>query len=116
MQAEALQERVGKMRQRLDLSLTSSWRSFEDFMACLVASNALEAGSLKALPLGDVARQIHGDNELWLAMVLTHPAVQVCTSALQDVSDCMHLSGHAKHPFSAAQVAAAATCLPALHF
>ena len=65
------------MQQHLDLSLTSSWRSFEELVACLVASNALEAGTLKTLPLGDVARQIHGENELWLAIVLTHPAVQV---------------------------------------
>ena len=56
-------------------------------MACLVASNALEADSLKALPLGHIARQIHGENELWLAIVLTHPAVQV--TALLQCAWCM---------------------------
>ncbi len=79
MQAEVLQKRAKKLRQRLDLSLTSTWRSFEALVACLVASNALEADTLKALPLGHIARQIHGENELWLAIVLTHPAVQVTT-------------------------------------
>lgn len=76
-QAEELQKRATKLRSRLDLSLTSTWRSFEDLVACLVACDALQPDSLKALPLGHVARQIHGENELWLAMVLTHPAVQV---------------------------------------
>jgi len=79
VQAELLQKRAKKLRQRLDLSLTSTWRSFEALVACLVASNALEADTLKALPLGHIARQIHGENELWLAIVLTHPAVQVNT-------------------------------------
>lgn len=77
MQAEDLTKTATKLRKRLDLSLTSTWRSFQDLVACLVASDALQAESLKALPLGHVARQIHGENELWLAMVLTHPAVQV---------------------------------------
>ncbi len=79
VQAELLQKRAKKLSQRLDLSLTSTWRSFEALVACLVASNALEADTLKALPLGHIARQIHGENELWLAIVLTHPAVQVST-------------------------------------
>lgn len=77
VQAEELAKTATKQRKRLDLSLTSTWRGFQDLIACLVASNALQADSLKALPLGHVARQIHGDNELWLAKVLTHPAVQV---------------------------------------
>lgn len=50
-------------------------------MACLVAANALEANTLRPLPLGNIARQIHGDNELWLAMMLTNPAVQASVSA-----------------------------------
>ncbi|KAL0037105.1 hypothetical protein WJX79_000589 [Trebouxia sp. C0005] len=78
-EAELLQKRAKKLRQRLDLSLTSTWRSFEALVACCVASNALEANTLKALPLGHIARQIHGENELWLAIVLTHPAVQNLT-------------------------------------
>ena len=79
-QAKTLEKRANKLRERLDLSLTSSWRSFQDLVACLVASHALEADTLRALPLGNVARQIHGENELWLAIVLTHPAVQVTHS------------------------------------
>ena len=82
MQAEDLTKTATKLRKQLDLSLTSTWRSFQDLVACLVASNALQAESLKALPLGHVARQIHGENELWLAMLLTHPAVQVSHTSL----------------------------------
>ncbi|KAL0028996.1 hypothetical protein WJX77_010606 [Trebouxia sp. C0004] len=78
-EAELLQQRAKKLKQRLDLSLTSTWRSFEALVACLVASTALEADTLKALPLGHIARQIHGENELWLAIVLTHAAVQNLT-------------------------------------
>lgn len=85
VQAEELTKTATKQRKRLDLSLTSTWRSFQDLIACLVASNALQADTLKALPLGHVARQIHGDNELWLAIVLTHPAVQVSHESLWDV-------------------------------
>ena len=84
LQAEDLKKRANKLRKRLDTSLTSTWRSFEDIVACLVASDALKANSLKALPLGHVARQLHGENELWLAIVLTHPAVQVSHSFLQE--------------------------------
>ena len=82
VQAEELQKRASKQRKQLDLSLSSSWRSFQDLVACLVACNALQPDTLTALPLGHVARQIHGENELWLAMVLTHPAVQVSHNAL----------------------------------
>ena len=82
MQAEELQKRASKQRKQLDLSLSSTWRSFQDLVACLVACNALQPESLTALPLGHVARQIHGENELWLAMVLTHPAVQVSHDAV----------------------------------
>ncbi|KAL3144002.1 hypothetical protein ABBQ32_003810 [Trebouxia sp. C0010 RCD-2024] len=78
-QAEDLQKRASKQRERLDMSLSSTWRSFQDLVACLVACDALQPESLTALPLGHVARQIHGENELWLAMVLTHPAVQSLT-------------------------------------
>lgn len=77
LQAADLKKQGAKLRQRLDLSLTSTWRSFQDLVACLVATGALEADTLRPLPLGNIARQIHGENELWLAMMLSHSAVQV---------------------------------------
>lgn len=79
-------------------------------MSCLVASDALEADTLKALPLGHVARQIHGENELWLAIVLTHPAIQVghnvqCSASVHHSSGprcaCLRLKSSAAGPAAA---------------
>ena len=36
---------------------------------------------MQAQPLGEVAREVMGENELWLAMALTHAALQVLKSA-----------------------------------
>ncbi|KAK9815169.1 hypothetical protein WJX73_009621 [Symbiochloris irregularis] len=57
-----------------------TWRAFEDVVAVLVAAGALEADTLKAQPLGQVAREVHGGNQLWLAIVLTHNATQDLTA------------------------------------
>jgi DSHCT (NUC185) domain len=43
------------------------------------AADALKGGSLEAGPLGEVARQLNGSNELWLALALAAPG----TSELQ---------------------------------
>ncbi len=43
------------------------------------AADALKRGSLEAGPLGEVARQLNGSNELWLALALAAPG----TSELQ---------------------------------
>lgn len=37
---------------------------------------------MQAQPLGEVAREVMSENELWLAMALTHAALQVLRSAL----------------------------------
>ena len=42
-------------------------------------TGALEAGTQRALPLGEVARQLNGTNELWLAVAL-------CSSAVAELS------------------------------
>jgi len=42
----------------------------------LVAAGALDAGTLAPRPLGEAARQLAGENELWLAAALSDPAVQ----------------------------------------
>ena len=42
----------------------------------LGAAGALDAGSLAPRPLGEAARQLAGENELWLAAALSDPAVQ----------------------------------------
>lgn len=43
---------------------------------CTPFTGALVEGSLAARPLGQVARQINGANELWLAMALTAEPLQ----------------------------------------
>ncbi len=50
-----------------------------------------DAGSrrVQLLPLGEVARQINGSNELWLATVLTSPELQ----ARQSIA-CCHCQRH----------------------
>ncbi len=45
----------------------------------LITVNAIEAKTLRMLPLGLISRSIQGQNELWLAMALTHPAVTSLT-------------------------------------
>ena len=49
------------------------------FLASFAAADALKGGSLEAGPLGEVARQLNGSNELWLALALAAPG----TSELQ---------------------------------
>lgn len=75
-QAEALFRKARGMREALEGSLGSGQREFEDVVGVLVAAGALEPGSLTPLPLGEAARQLSGENELWLATVLSDPAVQ----------------------------------------
>lgn len=41
------------------------------------ASGALAPETLQCLPLGHVARQLNGENELWMATAFSHAAVQV---------------------------------------
>lgn len=64
------------MREALEGSLGSGQREFEDVVGVLVAAGALAPGSLAPRPLGEAARQLSGENELWLATVLSDPAVQ----------------------------------------
>ncbi len=44
-------------------------------MDVLTRMGAIEAGTLRLLPLGLLSRGIQGQNELWLSLALTHPAV-----------------------------------------
>lgn len=55
----------------------STWKSFENTLQVLVEAGALEKATLEATPLGQVARDISAENELWIAMVLSHASAQV---------------------------------------
>ncbi|KAK9908752.1 hypothetical protein WJX75_002337 [Coccomyxa subellipsoidea] len=74
--ATILQRRAGEMRAALEGQLSSAWQRFQDVTAVLVAAGALAGNNLQAQPLGEVARQITGENELWLAKALTNAALQ----------------------------------------
>ncbi|KAK9821280.1 hypothetical protein WJX74_008477 [Apatococcus lobatus] len=108
IKAESLQRRANEARESLeDQQGAGTWRSFQNIMAMLSQADALDGESIfqagraseaaagaasgaagaeardsqrvQVLPLGDVARQINGTNELWLATVLTSPELQSLT-------------------------------------
>ncbi|CAG9467871.1 unnamed protein product [Pedinophyceae sp. YPF-701] len=80
--AGKLMRRAERLRKQLEARTAHGWRAFEDVVGVLQDAGALEAeespgGHLAARPLGDVARQVRCENELWMAMALTHPATQL---------------------------------------
>ena len=77
VQEEDLRRRAQAMRAHLEGSLGAGAREFEDIVEVLVAAGALDPDTLTPRPLGEAARQLNGENELWLATVMTDPAVQV---------------------------------------
>ena len=101
-EAGALLDRAAALRDDLEGKLNGGWRDFENIVRVLETTGAItyphsqETGesssqsfSLKLqeledrdqlkfdfTPLGMVARELRGSNELWLAVALTHPALQ----------------------------------------
>ena len=51
-------------------------------MDILITTGAVESKTLKILPLGHVTREFFGENELWMAIVFTHPTVQLLKPSL----------------------------------
>lgn len=51
----------------------------QDVLGILVELNAMEADTLRLLPLGRVARSINCNNELWMSAALSHPCVMDLT-------------------------------------
>jgi hypothetical protein len=47
----------------------------------LTPADALDPDTLKPRPLGMVTRAIQGQNELWLALAFTHPALMELSGA-----------------------------------
>jgi hypothetical protein len=91
--AGVLLDRAAALREELQGRLDGGWRAFEDAVGVLEAAGAFEpappgaargggggggAGTARRrfAPLGMVAREVRGANELWLALVLTHAATQ----------------------------------------
>lgn len=74
--AEKIARRASRMRKALQQQLGASWVCFQEMVDILVKFGALDKNDLSVRPLGEVAREIRGSNELWLAACLMHPAVQ----------------------------------------
>ncbi|KAG2444652.1 hypothetical protein HXX76_001396 [Chlamydomonas incerta] len=76
--AKRLLKKADKLRAegRSSGRLEATWKTFQLTMEILICMDALEANTLRVLPLGLLARNIQGGNELWLAMALSHPALQ----------------------------------------
>jgi len=94
-EAKAARATARAMRAALEDGAASSWRSFEAVAGVLAGAGAVEgerdserargdggagptatATAMRLLPLGEVARSLHGENELWLACLLASPGVQ----------------------------------------
>ncbi|KAJ9521012.1 hypothetical protein QJQ45_022735, partial [Haematococcus lacustris] len=74
-QAQRLQSQAAKLKAEISVVGEDTWRKFTEVVDILTAMNAVEAGTLSILPLGLAARSLQGQNELWLALVLTHPVI-----------------------------------------
>jgi superfamily II RNA helicase len=87
--AGVLLDRAAALREELEGRLDGGWREFEAVVNVLEAANAFEpvenrlessvdgtGDRRKFTPLGLVAREVRGSNELWLASVLTHESLQ----------------------------------------
>lgn len=78
--ATMLLERAEALKQEVEApAVDASWRAFGDLMEILLAVGAFESETendrVKFLAIGQVARELNGTNELWLALVATHPAL-----------------------------------------
>lgn len=79
-QAKRLQRRSNRMRAEIEASTQGTWKTFVDIQDVLIAFGALDPVELTPLPLGLVARGLQGQNELWLALALTHSEVRALHS------------------------------------
>ncbi|KAG2495596.1 hypothetical protein HYH03_006196 [Edaphochlamys debaryana] len=75
--AKRLLKKADRIRSSLqaDSQLENTWKTFQSTMEILICVDALELDTRRVLPLGLLARNIQGGNELWLAMCLQHPAL-----------------------------------------
>ncbi|KAK9846418.1 hypothetical protein WJX81_003415 [Elliptochloris bilobata] len=92
---EALRRRAAALHHEMEGSLGVGGREFEDVVGVLVAAGALDPDTLAPRPLGEAARQLSGENELWLATVLSDPAVQTLKAAQLAGLACAMVSAEA---------------------
>lgn len=78
--ANRLMRRAERIREEIEEDRARTWRSFEGSLTVLRRMGAVEhdlrEGRAVATALGEVAREVRSENELWMAMALTGPAAQ----------------------------------------
>ncbi|KAG1676505.1 hypothetical protein FOA52_000048 [Chlamydomonas sp. UWO 241] len=84
MRARRLTRRAEEIRGEMTGGMEGTWMTFKGVMQVLTTLGALEVPSdpnviPRVLPLGLFSRGLQGQNELWLAMALSHPAVMDLT-------------------------------------
>jgi len=75
--ANRLLRRADRLRSEMEEIRGREWRTFEDALRVLAAAGAVseEGDRIVARPLGDVAREVRCENELWMATVLASATV-----------------------------------------
>jgi superfamily II RNA helicase len=81
LRATQLKGRAARLKAQQEADAGRAWRSFEDTLAVLRASGAVEEGmtpdgGVTLRNLGEVAREVRTENELWTALTLTSGAVR----------------------------------------
>mmetsp|Transcript_21229 Transcript_21229/g.58993 ORF Transcript_21229/g.58993 Transcript_21229/m.58993 type:complete len:1163 (-) Transcript_21229:57-3545(-) len=74
--AEKLMQKATRLKNRNEGQKSSGWISFEQMVDILVKFDALTP-ELQPTSLGEVAKALRSENELWLAACVTHPTVQL---------------------------------------
>ena len=77
--AGKIMDEAASLREDLEGRVGGSWRDFLRLVAVLQGQRAIvDRGThFEFSPLGLVARDLRGSNELWLAQALTHPSLQL---------------------------------------
>ena len=77
--AGRIMDQAAELREDLEGQIGGSWRDFLRLVAVLKGQRAItDRGThFEFSPLGLVARDLRGSNELWLAQALTHPSLQL---------------------------------------
>eukprot|EP00210_Caulerpa_lentillifera_P007073 g6766.t1 len=71
-----------RIKKEMESEKELDWAGFKSTMETLVMAGALNETTLDITPLGQVAREFYGDNELWMATVFTHSAVLLLSPPL----------------------------------
>jgi superfamily II RNA helicase len=69
-QLEGARTKLKRLEESMGLGGPDNWQRFMQHVHVLTAYDALTEGSLALTPLGQVAAEVRGENELWLAAAL----------------------------------------------